>query len=141
MAAGAPKSFAAAVEAWARKTEELQTDILHAALRLLVDEVTRSKDEGGHLPIDEGNLRNSVAVSTLAPITYDWTVSKFRDPSDAVNNAVAGVAVGQTAWIGFRAPYAHLREADHGFVRLAAQRWPAIVEEAARAVVSRRGRQ
>ena len=139
MAAGNPTSFAAAVAAWANKAEARQTEILHATLRVLVDEVTRTTAEGGHLPIDEGNLRNSVAVSTLAPITYDWTVQKFRDPSDAVNNAVAGVAVGQTAYIGFRAPYMHLRERDHAFMRLAAQRWPQIVEEAVRAV-SQRGR-
>ena len=131
-------SFAATIAKWAQKTEAAQTDVLHEALRHLVEEVARPKSAGGNLPVVTGNLGNSVAVSTLGPVTYDWTTKKFRNPADAVNNAIAGVAVGQTAWIGFRAPYAHLREADHGFVRLAAQRWPQIVVEAVRAASSRR---
>lgn len=125
-------SFGAQVAAWVSRSEEAQTDILHESLRHLVDEVTRPKSAGGHLPVVTGNLGNSVAVSTLGPVTFDWTTKKFRNPSDAVNNAIAGVAVGQTAWIGFRAPYAHKIEVDNGFVRLAAQRWPQIVVEAVR---------
>lgn len=126
-------SFAAQIAAWANKTEEAQTEILHESLRQLVEEVTRPKSAGGHLPVVTGNLGNSVAVSTLGPVTFDWTTKKFRNPADAVNNAIAGVAVGQTAWIGFRAPYAHKIEVDNGFLRLAAQRWPAIVVDAVRA--------
>jgi len=131
-------SFAASVAAWAEKTEEAQTQILHESLRRLVDEVTRPKSAGGHLPVVTGNLGNSIAVSTLGPVTYEWGTKKFRNPDDAVNNAIAGVAVGQTAWIGFRAPYAHKIEVENGFVRLAAQRWPQIVVEAVR--TSRAGR-
>lgn len=125
-------SFAADIKGWTDKAEVAQTETLHASLRALVDEVTRSKNEGGFLPVVTGNLQNSVAVSTLAPITMDWKTKKFRDPSDAVNNAIAGVAVGETAWIGFRAPYAHKSEVDNGFVRLAAQRWPQIVADVVR---------
>lgn len=129
-------TFAADIKGWTDKTEVAQTETLHASLRALVEEVTRPKSEGGNMPVVEGNLRNSVAVSTLAPIAMDWKTKKFRDPSDAVNNAIAGVAVGETAWIGFRAPYAHKIEVDNGFVRLAAQRWPQIVDE----VVRQKGR-
>lgn len=125
-------SFALQVDAWATRTEAAQTEILHSALRELVDEVTRPQSAGGHLPVVTGNLGNSIAVSTLGRVTYDWTTKKFRNPADAVNNAIAGVAVGQTAWIGFRAPYAHKIEVDNGFLRLAAQRWPQIVVEAVR---------
>lgn len=125
-------SFASQVAAWATKTEDAQTEILHESLRHLVDEVTRPKNAGGHIPVVTGNLGNSVAVSTLGPVTFDWTTKKFRNPADAVNNAIAGVGVGETAWVGFRAPYAHKIEVDNGFVRLAAQRWPQIVVEAVR---------
>lgn len=125
--------FAAAVENWAKKTEIEQTAILHRSLRLLVEEVTRPEGSGGHLPVLTGNLRNSVAVSTLGPVTMSFTTKKFRDSSDAVNNAIAGVAVGDTAYVGFRAPYAHKAEAKNAFVRLAAQRWPMIVDVAVKA--------
>ena len=132
--------FAASVADWAGKTEEIQTEVLHEALRGLVGEVTRPKSEGGNLPKVTGNLGHSVAVSALGLVAYEWGTKKFRDPSDAVNNAIAGVAVGQTAWIGFRAPYAHKIEVENGFVRLAAQRWPQIVAEAVRASNGGRGR-
>lgn len=129
--------FAAQVERWAEKTETAQTEILHQALRLLVEEVTRPQSLGGHLPYLTGNLKNSVAVSTLGPVTYNFTTKKFRDSSDAVNNAIAGVDVGEKVFIGFRAPYAHKLEAESGFVRLAAQRWGIITAEAAKIVTGR----
>lgn len=127
-------SFAAQIANWAKKTERKQTDVLHQSIRLVAEEVTKSKDEGGHMPVISGNLRNSVGVSTLGPVSIEWGTKKFRDPSDAVNNAVAGVKVGQTAYVGFRAPYAHKVEVEEGFVRLTAQRWPAIVDQAVRDV-------
>lgn len=124
--------FASAIANWAEKTEEAQTEILHQALRLLVEEVTRPKSAGGHTPYVTGNLVNSVAVSTLGPVSMNFQTKKFRNPGDAVNNAIAGVAVGETAFIGFRAPYAVRAEADNAMIRLAAQKWPAVVAEAVR---------
>lgn len=123
-------SFESAVAGWAKKTEIEQTSILHRSIALLVDETTRPKSEGGHMPVVTGNLQNSVAVSTLGPVTMNFQTKKFRDPSDAVRNSIAGVEVGHTAYVGFRAPYTHKAEADNGFLRLAAQRWPMIVNEA-----------
>ncbi len=125
--------FAAAVAGWEKKTEREQTDILHRSIQLLVDEAIRPESEGGHLPKVTGNLQNSVAVSTLGPVTMSFKTKKFRDPSDAVSNAIAGVEVGTTAYIGFRAPYTAKAEAKHAFIRLAAQRWPQIVDEAVKA--------
>ena len=123
-------AFSSVVNGWAEKSAVRQTGILHESIRLLVDEVTRAKDAGGNMPVLTGNLRNSVAVSTTGPVAIDWKTKKFRNPSDAVNNAVAGVAVGETAWVGFRAPYAHKAEVNNAFARLAAQRWPQIVAKA-----------
>jgi len=122
--------FAAQIADWTSKAEARQTEVLHQAVRLLVEEVTRPENAGGHMPVLTGNLRNSVAVSTTGPVTYSFKTKKFRDPSDAVNNAIAGIEVGKVAYVGFRAPYAHKREADHAFARLAAQRWPQLAVEA-----------
>jgi hypothetical protein len=124
--------FAAQIADWAQKAELAQTDVLHLSIRLLVEEVTRPESAGGHLPVVTGNLRNSIAVSTTGPVTFNFTTKKFRDPSDTVNNAIAGIEIGKTAYVGFRAPYAHKREADHAFMRLAAQRWPQIANQAAK---------
>ena len=124
-------SFAASVKNWAEKTEVEQTAVLHQSLRLLDDEVAAST------PFKTGNLRNSRAVSTLARPAIEWKTKKFRDPSDAINNAIAGVEIGQTVYLGFRAPYAYKVEKAHAFLRLVAQRWKAITEEAARIVAGR----
>lgn len=125
--------FAAAVSEWARKTERQQTDVLHEALRNVTEEL------GNKTPVVSGNLKNSRTLSTLGLPTIDWKTKKFRDPEDAINNAVAGVEVGQTAWIGYRAPYAHKIEPKYAMVRLTAQLWKRIAEEAAR-IVRVRGR-
>lgn len=122
--------FAAQVADWAEKTEAEQTRILHASVRHLVEEVTRPKSAGGHMPVVKGNLRNSVAVSTTGPVAINFKTKRFSDPSESVNNAIAAIEVGAPAWIGFRAPYAHKAEVNNGFARLAGQRWPAVVAEA-----------
>lgn len=129
--------FAEQVAAFTRKAEGLTTDLWHDTLRQLVEEMTTPKGAGGHLPVVTGNLRNSVAVSARFRIEIDWKTKKFRNPADAVNNAIAGVELGETAWVGFRAPYARKVETEHGFLRLAQQRWPQIVDEVVRAKLSR----
>ncbi len=108
------ESFSAAVANWAQKTEEKQSAVLHASLRGL-DDVLANKT-----PVVTGNLKNSRTLSTLGPPAIDWLRKKFRDPSDAINNAVAGVEIGQTAWLGFRAPYAHKVEPKYAMLRLTA---------------------
>lgn len=123
--------FASAVADWAKKTEEQQAEVLHESLRQLDAEVAEN------VPVLTGNLKNSRAISSLAPVAIDWKTKKFREPSDAINNSIAGVEVGATAWLGFRAPYAHIIEEKYAYLRLAAQRWSQIVNEAARIVKAR----
>lgn len=119
--------FSDAVARFAREAEQAETDVLHHALRGLDQAIVEKT------PVVTGNLKNSRTVSTLGPPTIDWKVKKFRDPDDAINNAIAGVEIGQTAWLGFRAPYAHKVEPKHGMLRLAAQFWPQLVADAVRA--------
>jgi hypothetical protein len=121
-------SFSAAVSGWAKKTEVQQSAVLQTSLRLLDEEVA------ANTPVVTGNLRNSRTVSALGRPTIEWKTKKFRDPSDAINNAIAGVEIGVTAYLGFRAPYAFKVEAKYGFFRLVAQRWSEIADEAARMV-------
>jgi hypothetical protein len=124
-------SFSAAVADWSKRTVIAQTAVLQTSLRLLDEEVVAT------VPVVSGNLRNSRTVSPLGRPSIEWRTKKFRDPSDAINNAIAGVEVGQTAYYGFRAPYAYRVEKARGFFRLVAQRWKEIVGEAARSVAGR----
>jgi len=123
--------FSAAVADWAKKTEIKQTAVLHESVRGLDAEVA------DNTPVVTGNLRNSRTVSALGRPAIDWKTKKFRNPDDAINNAIAGIEVGQTAWLGFRAPYAHKIEERAAMMRLAAQRFSQIVDAAARAVRGR----
>lgn len=124
-------SFAAAVADWAQKCEVQQAAVQHEALRLLDEAIVDGTPEV------TGNLRNSRTVSTLGPVPIDWRTKKFRDPSDTIDNTIAGSEVGRTVHLGFRAPYAHKIEPKYGMMRLAAQRWNAIVAKAARLVRGR----
>lgn len=119
------KEFSAAVADWAKQTEVTQAEVLQESLRQL------SAETYDNTPVVTGNTRNSIELSTLGPIKIDWRTKKFRDPSDAINNAAAGVAVGQTSWVGYRAPWAHKLEPKYAMLRLAAQRWGQIVNEVA----------
>ncbi len=123
--------FSAAVENWAKQTEIKQTAVLHESVRGLDAEIAENT------PVVTGNLRNSRTVSSLARPAIDWTTKKFRNPDDAINNAIAGIEVGQTAWLGFRAPYAHKIEEKTAMMRLAAQRFSQIVDAAAHRVRGR----
>lgn len=118
--------FSSKVADWCKKTEVQQTAVLHQSLRTLDDEI---KD---NTPVVTGNTQNSRAVSALGPPPIDWSGKKFRNPDDAINNAIAGVAVGTKVWLGFRAPWAHKLEPKYAILRLAGQRWGDIVDQAAR---------
>ncbi len=91
-------TFASDVADWASRTEVKQTAVLHESLRRLDNEIEKDT------PVVTGNLRNSRAASSVARPAIEWKTKKFRDPTDAINHAIAGVEVGQTAWLGFRAP-------------------------------------
>ena len=121
----ADTKFSAAVKDWSEKTEIKQTAVLHGSLRDLDEEIRRNT------PVVTGNTQNSRAVSTLGPPPIDWSTKKFRDPLDAINNAVAGVDVGEKVWLGFKAPWAHTLEPKYAMMRLAAQRWAQIVDAVA----------
>lgn len=127
-------SFSSQVADFVMKAEIKQAAALHESLRRLDKEIYENT------PVVTGNTRNSREVSTLGPIVIDWSRKdgkKFREPSDAINNAVAGVEVGDTTWLGYRAPWAHLLEPKYAMLRLAAQRWQQIVNESARIVRTR----
>ena len=96
----------------------------------------------GNMPVATGFLRASLLVSTshmptINPAasgkpneTYDWDEGE-------ISLAIAGADIGDALFAGYTASYARIMEARYGFVRLAAQQWPAIVNEVAREVVLR----
>jgi hypothetical protein len=120
--------FAAAVEKFAIDSEHRLTAVWHESLRELDREI------GANVKVATGNTRNSRAVSTSGPIAMDFRTKKFRNPDDAINNAIAGAEIGGVVHLGFRAPWARKLEAKTAFMRLVAQRWQTIVGAATQRV-------
>jgi hypothetical protein len=134
------KSFSAEVEAWVRKTDATLTDVFREASRGVADEVALPKDEGGPMPVVTGNLRNSLAASTASMPSVRWrrrikgATNDFAPNQGEIEAVIGAAEIGQTVFLGFRAPYAQKVERVNGFVRLTAQRWKQIVDEAVRTV-------
>lgn len=130
------KSFSATVEDWVRRTDARMTGVFRVSARLAAEEMSRPIAEGGAMPKLTGRLGRSLAASLSGMPPVDWRAKDFDEPAGQIEAVIAGAGIGQTIYLGFRAPYAQQAElADgHGFVRLTAQHWPQIVSEAVRRV-------
>ena len=133
------KSFSAMVDGWARKTEDRTAEVFRVSAATAVDVMSRPWDEGGRLPVVTGNLRRSLAASTIGPPVMLWGRRKFEDNSAGIDAVIDSAVIGQTIWLGFQAPYAQKVELDNGFVAMTAQHWKQIVEASVQAVKERSG--
>lgn len=92
------------------------------------------------MPVVTGNLRNSLAASTTGMPPVRWgrriksATSDFAPDQGKIEAVIGGAEIGQTVFLGFQAPDAQRAEHVHGFVRLTAQHWTEIVEQAVRPV-------
>lgn len=132
-------TFSTAVDAWVRKADERLVAVTRESALLLDREVALPQQEGGNLPVVSGNLRRSRAASTIGMPPVLWRQTEFKGSDAAIAAVIMGAPLGASIWIGFQAPYAFKVEEKHGMVRLAAQRWPQIVEQAIGNVKSRSG--
>jgi|APCry1669192647_1035423.scaffolds.fasta_scaffold82938_1 hypothetical protein len=127
-------SFSAAVDAWTRETNDRMTRVFRASTQ----EVASIAQNG--VPVDTGFARASVRGSkeSMPQIVPDFKGEKGK-PYDAsgafgeVTLMIAGLEIGETAYIGWTANYViplefgHSQQAPAGFVRLAAAQWQVIV--------------
>lgn len=133
------KSFSATIEEWARKSEERTAEVFRVSAATVADVMSRPLEDGGRLPVVTGNLRRSLAASTIGPPTMLWGRRKFEDNSAGIEAVIDSALIGQTIWLGFQAPYAQKVELDNGFMAMTAQHWKQIVEASAQAVKERSG--
>lgn len=97
---------------------------------MTVDDMLTTDEEGGHLPIDTGNLRRSFLLSTSSLPQLGG-----NDNSD-VGLTLAGVKFGDTVYGGFQAVYARRQNYGGGgitasyFVDLAVAKWVQNVKAA-----------
>jgi hypothetical protein len=142
-------SFSAGVAQWADKVEGAVEAIFKEATQEVVEEMQRPVGQGGRMRVDTGFLRASLlASSTSMPaISAAKPVEGGTYPPDfgQIEAVIAGADIGDTLYFGYTASYAGYREygangqpAD-GFVRLAAQNWPIIVDRKAAELKARLG--
>ncbi|MGK9264668.1 HK97 gp10 family phage protein [Sinorhizobium meliloti] len=142
-------SFSAAVAQWADKVEGAVKAIFKEATQEVVEEMQRPVGQGGRMRVDTGFLRASLlasstsmpAISAAKPVEGGTYTPDFGQ----IEAVIAGADIGDTLYFGYTASYAGYREygangqpAD-GFVRLAAQNWPIIVDRKAAELKARLG--
>src|SRR5690606_35613305 len=101
--------FSAAVGAWASATEKRLSAVHKKAVEKLAMEMTRTRAEGGNVPVDTGNLNRSLLASTtIMPKIAEGPFAGSNVPS-----VIATVRMSDTVWLGFQAKYA--RRVNFGF--------------------------
>lgn len=134
-------SFSEVVGAWASATPKRLSAVHKRSIEKLAIEMTRTKAEGGNVPVRSGNLYRSLLASTTAmPKTAEGPF-----PGSNVASVVATLRLNDTIWLGYQAKYA--RRVNNGFVgadalgrvynqpgnyfvERAIAMWPQIVREA-----------
>lgn len=139
------KSFSSAIGSWASATEMRIGAVHKRSLEKLAMEMTRTRSEGGNVPVDTGNLYRSLVASTSGmPKTSSQPAAGSNVPS-----VIATLRINDTLWLGFQAKYAKRQEfgfvgsdalgrtynqSGNHFVSRAIAMWPQIVSESVKEV-------
>ena len=103
-------SFAAAVGAWAAKTEKRLQAVHRRSVELLAEDMTTTQPQGGRVPFKTGNLARSLLASTVGmPQT-----SESPTGGGNVGAVTATLRLNQPVWLGYQSVYA--RRQNYGFV-------------------------
>lgn len=136
-------SFSATVDAWTKASERRMEAVFRESTERVISEMQTPVGAGGNMPVDTGFLRASLMASTDTPATMqDASMpadgGSYPSPASGITGQVSmvilGAKIGHTIYACYTAAYAAHQEygskgrAGRGFVRLAAQRWQAIVE-------------
>jgi hypothetical protein len=143
-------SFSTAVAQWADKVEGAVEAIFKEATQEVVEEMQKPVGQGGRMRVDTGFLRASLLASSTSMPAINASAKPveggaYTPDCGQIEAVIAGADIGDTLYFGYTASYAGYREygangqpAD-GFVRLAAQSWPIIVDRKAAELKARLG--
>lgn len=127
--------FSAKVDDWIRKSERLTHAVMQESVQAVVEDANTPIEQGGHMPVDTGYLRNSCTANIGGMPRGDGEGGDAQLASTLIT-----WKPGQTLYIGWVANYARNMEWRYGFVRLATQKWQMHVNAAAKKAKSRAGR-
>lgn len=137
------ENFAATVAAWVAAEKARQLAVFRESAQRVVNAAQEPVSAGGNLPVVTGYLRASGKASIGEPgysVTYrpDGNTSYSYSPA-AANLTMASASLDDVIYFTWTANYAPYVEARRGFVRLAAQRWTAIVRQVSIEAAARAG--
>lgn len=125
----------ATVADWVARSKKGLVAVRNESVKRVIANAQLSDDKGGRMRVDTGFLRSSGQLSLsgmpsgpvrgdadAAPNQYDFNVSP-------VVLMLAGAGLDDTLFFGWTADYAAYREFHDGFLRLAVQMWPNIVDD------------
>ena len=120
----------ATLDQWTKKTEKRIDAVLKDATQSVVAVAQQTKAKGGRMPVDTGNLRNSLQSSVAGGAMGEGASSYIL--------AAAGMKGGDVATFTWTAEYAAaVNNGNNGrpgahFVEGAVDEWPAIVRASIR---------
>jgi hypothetical protein len=138
----ANQTFHADVDKWVTATKARMLAVFKKSCEVVINTMQITVNEGGNMPIDTGFLRASLLATLNAPtnkVTFrDSDVGVHTWSSEQVTLVILSAKLGDSVYAIYTANYAGFQEygsqgrAGRGFVRLAAQRWPRIVDDVVR---------
>jgi len=124
------KSFADQVGSWIAKSDARMTAVFRQSAQDVIEEAQ------SRVNVDTGFLRSSgdtaLNQTPAGPAYPPEGGGSFAWDADSALVVIARAQVGDTIVFGYTASYAPYVEDRFGFIRLAAQQWPQIVQKNAR---------
>ena len=125
-------SFEAQVKELVDNTDDKLLAVFRESIQRVVDVAQTPVAKGGRMRVDTGFLRASGMASTNgmpSGPTRNEAGAQFAYSDADVIVTLARMKPGDTFFFGWTAVYAKYREYEDGFLRLAAQQWPTIVND------------
>lgn len=107
-------SFAAEVGEFCREVEGAAEATLQLASQMVYNQIRTTYNEGGRLPIDQGDLRRSIVASASSMPAIEQGKDTFTDQSASSLEILGSMELGTVSYIGVTA--AHGPRMEYGFV-------------------------
>lgn len=139
-------AFASLLSDWAQETEDRMTAVYRRSVELLAEEMTRTKANGGRVPVDTGNLYKSLLA--VKGVNLPPTAPGPFSGGD-VGAVTATLKYGEPIVLAYQARYAarmefgfvgadslgrRYNQSGNYFMTGAIAKWPQIVAQAAKEV-------
>lgn len=128
------KSATATVASWVARSKKGLLAVRNESVKRLIQDAQLSDDKGGRMRIDTGFLRSSGQLSFTGMPTgpvrgeTDAAPNQYNFDVSPIALKLAGAGLDDTLFFGWTAEYARYREWHDGFLRIAVQKWPNIVD-------------